>query len=272
MRDFKKVAIVTGASRGIGRATAIKFASSGYYVALAGRSENELDALKKELEDSYSVQALVCVGDAVAPAYGETMVATVVDQWGRVDALINNAAWRTITPMDEMDLADWDKTIRICLTAPAFLAKFVADVMAKQTHGGVIVNISSIMADRAAGYSPAYIACKGALESLTYELAALYGPRNIRVVCVNPGNITTSMSTDYKNAASQNLSDKIANEMHLHTPLGRSGSAEELANVIHWLASEQASFITGTTVVADGGFSHNFNSYPIKKLQFPHSF
>lgn len=272
MHDKDKVAIVTGASRGIGRATAEKFASSGYHVALAGRSGNELDVLKKELEEKYKVQALTCVGDAIEPTYWETMIATVVDRWGRVDTLINNAAWRTITPMDEMNLADWDKTIRICLTAPAFLAKFVADVMAKQGQGGVIVNISSIMGGRAAGYSPAYIACKGALESLTYELAVLYGPRAIRVVCVNPGNIITSMSSDYKNADGHNLSDKIAEEMHGHTPLGRSGSADELANVIHWLASEQASFITGTTVVADGGFSRNFNSYIIKKLQFPHSF
>lgn len=267
-----KVVIITGASRGIGRETALKFAASGHHVALAGRDDAALDLLKHEVEGQHSVEALVYAGDIAEPDYWGTLVSKVTDHWGRIDVLVNNAAWRTIVPMDDIMLSDWDKTIRICLTAPAFLAKEVAGVMATQESGGAIINLSSVMSRRAPGYSPAYIACKGALESLTYELATLYGRRAVRVVCVNPGNVHTDMSSDFQQADGTNVSATIIDDMDRHTPLGRSGTVEELANVIHWLASKEASFITGTTVVADGGFSHNFNSYPLKELQFPRSF
>lgn len=272
MSNVQKVAIVTGASRGIGRETALRFADSDYRVALAGRDAGALEAVKAEINMRSGVEALVCAGDVAQPNYWHELASKVADHWGRIDALVNNAAWRTVEPMDTMELADWDKTIRICLTSPAFLAKAAAAVMATQETGGAIVNVSSVMSSRTPGYSPAYIACKGALESLTYELATLYGPRGIRVVCVNPGNVLTDMSSDYRQADGTDASAILVDDMHRHTPLRRSGSAKELANVIHWLASEDASFVTGTTVVADGGFSHNFNNYSLKKLQFPQAF
>lgn len=272
MIDSKKVAVITGASRGIGRETALRFADSGYHVALMGRDADALEALKAEIEARRGPESMVCPGDVAQPDYWDALTDQVVGRWRRIDVLVNNAAWRTIAPMDSMSLADWDKTIRICLTAPAFLARTVAAVMAKQDTGGAIVNVSSVMSSRTPGYSPAYIACKGALESLTYELATLYGPRGIRVVCVNPGNVLTDMSSDFRRADGTDASSVIVDDMHRHTPLGRSAKPVELANVIHWLASDEATFITGTTVVADGGFSHNFNNYSVKKLQFPQAF
>lgn len=272
MIDSKRVAIISGASRGIGRETTLRFADSGYNVALMGRDADALDTVKTEVEERFGTEAIVCPGDVAHAEYWDVLIAQVMARWHRVDVLVNNAAWRTVVPMDGMSLADWEKTIRICLTAPAFLAKAAADVMARQDKGGVIVNLSSVMSRRAPGYSPAYIACKGAMESLTYELATLYGPRGIRVVCVNPGNVVTDMSSDFTQYDGADASSIIANDMHQHTPLRRSAQPVELANVVHWLASDEASFITGTTVVADGGFSHNFNNYSLKKLQFPHAF
>ncbi len=272
MIDGKKVAVITGASRGIGRETALRFARAGYHVALMGRDADALETLKTEVEARFGTEAMVCPGDVAQADYWDALVAQVVGRWHRIDALVNNAAWRTITPMDGISLAEWDKTIRICLTAPAFLAKAAAEVMARQDAGGAIVNVSSVMSSRTPGYSPAYIACKGAMESLTYELATLYGPRGIRVVCVNPGNVLTDMSSDFRQEDGADASSIIVDDMHQHTPLRRSAQPVELANVIHWLASDEASFITGTTVVADGGFSHNFNNYSLKKLQFPQAF
>jgi len=267
-----KVAIITGASKGIGRSTALKFAANNYKVTLVGRTQEELDQLGLEIEQKYSMDVLICAGDLANEEFLRQVVADTVSKWGRIDTLINNAAWRTIETMRTISLENWEKTIRVCLTAPAFLAKYVAAVMEDSNIQGVIVNISSVMSHRAGGNSPAYIACKGALESLTYELAVLYGPKNIRVVSVNPGNIKTDLSNDYKDEKGNNVSKQLGDQMNDHTPLKRAGTSEEIANVSYWLSSDEASFITGTTILVDGGFLHNFNSYPMKKLQYPKEF
>ncbi len=267
-----KVAIITGASKGIGRSTALKFAANNYNVALVGRTQEELDHLKLEIEQEYGTAAFVFAGDLANEAFLKQIVVDTVRKWGRIDTLINNAAWRTIETMRTISLENWEKTIRVCLTSPAFLAKYVAAVMEELNIEGVIVNISSVMSQRAGGNSPAYIACKGGLESLTYELAVLYGPRNIRVVSVNPGNIKTDLSNDYKDEKGNNVSKQLGDHMNDNTPLKRAGTSEEIANVSYWLSSAEASFITGTTILVDGGFFHNFNSYPMKKLQYPKEF
>ncbi len=267
-----RVAIITGASKGIGRGTALKFAANNYNVALVGRTQEELDQLKFEIEQRYDTEALVCAGDLASDAFLKQIVDDTVRKWGRIDVLINNAAWRTIETMRTISLENWERTIRVCLTAPAFLAKYAAAVMEEMNIAGVIVNISSVMSQRAGGNSPAYLACKGGLESLTFELAVLYGPKNIRVVSVNPGNIKTDLSNDYKDEKGNNVSEQLGDHMKDNTPLKRAGTSEEIANVSYWLSSAEASFITGTTILVDGGFLHNFNSYPMKKLQYPKEF
>ncbi len=267
-----KVAIITGASRGIGRSTALKFASNNYDVTLVGRNQNELDQLKLEIEQRYNTEVLVCAGDLANEEFLRQVVGDTVKKWGRVDALINNAAWRTIETMRNISLENWENTIKVCLTAPAFLAKYAASIMEEKNIAGVIVNISSVMSQSAGGISPAYIACKGGLESLTFELAVLYGPKNIRVVSVNPGNIKTELSNDYLDAKGNNVSEQLGEHMNDSTPLKRAGTSEEIANVSYWLSTPEASFITGTTILVDGGFFHNFNSYQMKKLQYPKEF
>lgn len=269
---MEKVAIISGASRGIGYETARRLAARGYRVALVAREESGLRKLQAVIDEESGAEVLVLTGDLVESSFWETIVKTTMDHWGRIDLLVNNAAWRTIETMHTIGLAEWEKTLRICITAPAFLAKYVATAIAGQQEGGVIINVSSVMSQRTGGYSPAYATSKGALESLTYELATCYGRQGIRVVGVNPGNIKTAMSADYRDSTGNDISDRLEVEMNDMTPLGRAGNTDEIAGLIAWLASGEASFITGTTILADGGFSHNFNSYASKKLQFPDKF
>jgi len=266
-----KVVVITGAASGIGRETAFRFASQGYVLTLGDLPESGLDELSHSISTRFGVGVLSCPGDLTDETYWEAIVASAIERWGRIDVLVNNAAWRTIETMEEIQLDTWEQTLCVCLTAPAFMARAAA-VHMKQQQRGVIVNVSSIMADRAAGYSPAYVACKGGIESLTYELAVLYGPQGIRVVSVCPGNVKTAMSADYRDAAGRDVSGGLEAEFSGMTPLGRTGKPEEIAHAIYWLASDEASFVTGVTLVADGGFSCNLNSYASKKTQFPHKF
>lgn len=263
----KKVVIITGASQGIGRSTALKFAANNYNVTIVGRNREELELLKEEIERDKRPEVLACFGDLTNEEFLMQVIKDTVKKWEKIDVLINNAAWRTIETMRTISLENWETTIKICLTAPAFLAKYAAAIMEENKIAGVIVNISSVMSQRAGGTSPAYIACKGGIESLTFELAALYGPKNIRVVAVSPGNIQTNLSSDYTDGDGKNISDQLGDHINDNTPLQRAGNAEEIANVSYWLSTNEASFITGTTILVDGGFSHNFNAYTMKKLQ-----
>lgn len=269
--ENKKVAIVTGAAGGIGEAIALKFAAGGYALALVDIDAEGLARLKIKLE-ALRCDFLCIPGDLQDEYFINLIIAKTIDQWGRIDVLINNAVWRTLETMRSISLKDWEKTLRICLTAPAFLAKHAAAVMEGKGIPGVIINISSVMSQRAGGSSPAYITCKGGMESLTYELAVLYGPKGIRVIAVNPGNIETGLSSDYTDEAGNNISGRLGDWMNDNTPLQRKGTAEEIANVVCWLSTAEASFITGTSIQADGGFFHNFNAYQMKKLQFPKEF
>lgn len=265
------VVIITGAASGIGRATALKFAANGYALTLVDINLSGLNDLEKKLKDMHC-DSLCIHADLQDLHLISEIVEKTVAKWGRIDVLINNAAWRTIETMRSISLENWEKTLKISLTAPAFLAKHAAVIMEKKGIPGVIINISSIMSKRAGGNSPAYIACKGGIESLTYELAVLYGPKGIRVVAVNPGNIETDINKDYKDEKGQNISEDLIKIMNDTTPLQRSGSPEEIANVIYWLSSKESSFITGTSILVDGGFFHNFNAYRSKKIQFPREF
>lgn len=266
----KPVALITGASRGIGAATAVTFAQRGYRTALVARSRQELEATAQAVSDAGS-EAIVCAGDLADLAFAESAVTQTLQAWGRIDALVNNAAWRELVTMRTITLESWEKTLRICLTAPAFLARWAAADMEKRGRGAII-NISSVMSQQAAGFGPAYIASKGGLDALTYDLAALYGPKGIRVVAVNPGAIDTDMSADYTSAEGESLSRDIRQWGEDMIPLRRWGTPQEIANVIVWLASDEASYISGTTIFADGGWRHQHMLYNLKHRQFPEEF
>lgn len=268
----KKVVIITGAAGGIGRATAKKFAEADFRLVLSDIAKEPLMALAADLKNRYNVDCLPVVGDLAQPAYLEQLVKQTIAQYGRIDALVNNAAWRTLETLRTMEIETWEKTLRVCLTAPVFLTKWVAQHMEKQGDGGVIVNVSSVMASRPSGCGPAYIAAKGALESLTAELAITYGRSGIRVVGVAPGYIATELSNDYVDPEGENISASMTAELTDFIPLARGGNPGEVADAISWLCSPQASYISGTTLTIDGGLKPNFSKYSIKHLQFPNEF
>jgi NAD(P)-dependent dehydrogenase (short-subunit alcohol dehydrogenase family) len=265
----RPVAIVTGASRGIGNAIARRFIREGYNVTVNSEDVNEL---LNAFPDLPAKQILHLPGDLADLNWVPSLVEKTVGKWGRIDALINNAAWRVIEPLRTASLENWERTLRICLTTPAFLTKWVVSRLEAMKIPGVIINISSIMSERTAGTSAAYVVAKGGLLSLTSEMAALYGPSGIRVIAVSPGNITTRLSQDFVDPDGQDITDRLTSQMEDQTPLQRSGHPEEIANAVVWLCGSEASFITGTNLVIDGGFSTNFNSYELKKLQFPDQF
>jgi 3-oxoacyl-[acyl-carrier protein] reductase len=262
-----RVAFITGAARGIGAATALELSRRGYRLALLDRLKTDLQAVAKQTCD-IGVETLPLAGDLADLDFVQYAVHSAIEQFGRVDVLVNNAAWREVQTLRETDLATWEKTLRICLTAPVFLAKWAAEAMERQGRG-VIINISSIRTQQCDGTAAAYVAAKGALDALTYELAALYGSCGIRVVTVRPGAIDTQLSADLGPAdAMRNL---VADCID-HTPLLRFGRPDEIARTIAWLASDEASFITGTTITVDGGLSHNAYGLSIKRQTKPDQF
>ncbi len=266
----KPVALITGASQGIGAATAKEFAARGYRTTLVARDSVKLAAVAAEVQRAGS-EALVCSGDLADMDFARSTVQETIKKWGRIDVLVNNAAWREIITMRNISVESWERTLRVCLTTPAFLARWTAEHMEKK-HSGVIVNVSSIQSQMVAGISPAYCAAKGALDSLTYELATLYGPSGIRVVSLNLGAIDTEMSGDYESADGKNISQELRQKGEDMIPLRRFGAAQEAARTIAWLSGDDASYVTGTCIVADGGWSHQISPYSTKRRQFPDQF
>ena len=191
--------------------------------------------------------------------------------WGRLDVLVNNAAWRELRNMRDIDIDSWDRTIRICLTVPAFLTRWSAEVMQRQGRG-VVVNVSSMNSHFTAGFAAAYSAAKGGLDSLTYDLAALYGHQGIRIVAINPGAVDTDLSRDYTDAPQSDTARQLRQTSEDLTPLGRWAEPEEIARSIAMLASDDASFVTGTTLRVDGGWSRNNLPRSLKKKIHPDAF
>ena len=262
---------LTGASRGIGAAAAVAFAERGYNVALLDRDQDGLGDTADRARDR-GADVITFAVDLSDLAASNAAIDQAIARWRRLDVLVNNAAWRTHETMRSMSIEIWEKTLRICLTAPAFLAKRAAEAMGERGQGGVILNISSMMSERAAGTSPADIASKGGLDALTYELANLYGPVGIRVIAVNPGWIDTEMSADYMTPEGESLGQKLHDAAKDAVPLRRPGTAEEVAKALVWLASPEASYITGTRFLIDGGWTHQHLGHGLKRLQFPEDF
>lgn len=239
-----KVALVTGAARGIGLATARKFLAEGWRVALLD-IEGELQAsAAAALQNPDDTLAITCdVSDAAAVA---AAMAAIMSRFGRLDALVNNAGIAVFAPVLETSDADWNRIMAVNLTGPFLCTRAAAPLMREQ-GGGAIVNVTSISAVRASTLRSAYGTSKAGLAHLTKQLAVELASLNIRVNAVAPGPVDTAM-------AKQVHTREIRADYHDAIPLNRYGLEEELAEAIYFLCSERASYITGQILAVDGGF------------------
>lgn len=240
----QKVALVTGAARGIGLATAKKFLAEGWRVALLDIEGELLGRALAEIGQSEATLALTCdISDSVA--VGAAMKA-IERQFGRLDALVNNAGIAVFAPLMETSDADWRRVIEVNLTGPFLCSKAAVPLM-REVGCGAIVNVTSISAVRASTLRSAYGTSKAGLAHLTKQLAVELAALNIRVNGVAPGPVDTAM-------AKQVHTPEIRADYHDAIPLNRYGLEEELAEAIFFLCSERASYITGQILAVDGGF------------------
>ncbi|TKW78155.1 MAG: SDR family oxidoreductase [Bradyrhizobium icense] len=239
-----KVALVTGAARGIGLATAKRFLAEGFRVALLDIEAELLKGAVAATGDPDNTLALHCdVSDAKAVA---AAMATLSQRFGRLDALVNNAGVAVFAPIMETSDADWSRILEVNLTGPFLCTKAAAPLMREQ-GGGAIVNITSISAVRASTLRSAYGTSKAGLAHLTKQLAVELASLGIRVNAVAPGPVETAMAKAVH-------TPEIRADYHDAIPLNRYGLEEELAEAIFFLCSDRASYITGQILAVDGGF------------------
>jgi NAD(P)-dependent dehydrogenase (short-subunit alcohol dehydrogenase family) len=242
LRD--KVAIITGASRGIGASAARVFAAAGARVVLAARSEQALEALADEIK-AVGGRALAVTTDVGDPDAVARLVERAVGAFGRLDIAFNNAGdGHMPAPLADLGVEDFDRAVRGSLRGVFLAMKYEIPAMLA-SGGGAIVNMSSTAGAQGVRGMGAYVAAKHGVIGLTESAALDYGARGIRVNAIAPGPILTE-----RLAA---LSDEQRAPVVRAVPMGRAGLPEEVAALAAWLCSDQASFITGATVPVDGG-------------------
>jgi 3-oxoacyl-[acyl-carrier protein] reductase len=238
-----RVALITGASQGIGRACALVLAEAGATVALAARNQEKLDEVAAQIS-SAGGQASVFALDVTNEEQIKATVKEILAKHGRVDVLVNNAGVTKDQLFMRMKRADWDTVIHTNLTSAFLLSQAVISSMMKQRWGR-IVNITSVVGQTGQAGQVNYAASKAGLIGLTMAMAREVASRNITCNAVAPGFIETAMTSV--------LSDELKAKMNKQIPLGRQGTDVEIANAVKFLASEEASYITGHVLNVNGG-------------------
>lgn len=246
MKD--KVALVTGASSGIGRASALLFARNGARVLAVGRSEGDLGSLREDARD-HSGTIKTHLADVLEYSQIDQLVSETVDQFGQIDVLVNSAGIIKNGSIEDTTLDEWDKMMNINLKSVFYLMqKCIPHLEASK---GNIVNVSSVTGTRAFPGVLAYCVSKAGVDQLTRCAALELAKKGIRVNAVNPGVVETNLHK----RGGMGLEDYerfLANAANTH-PLGRAGHPSEVAELIYFLASEKAGWITGVTYSIDGG-------------------
>ncbi|HEX2088433.1 MAG TPA: SDR family NAD(P)-dependent oxidoreductase [Actinomycetota bacterium] len=243
----EQVAIVTGGSKGIGRAIALAFAEAGAAVALAARGEDDLVQTAKEIEAAGG-QAIPVVTDVTDPAQVEALVGKTVDAFGTVDILVNNAgAAPFLSTIDQIRLEGFEKYFRVNFMSAVYCSKAVAPILLPKGSGSVL-NVASVAGFIASPGLTYYAGAKAAMINLTKTLAREWAASGIRVNAVAPGWVETDMNERARDRAPEFVRSTTA-----AIPLGRWGQPEEVAAAALFLCSPAASFITGAVLVIDGG-------------------
>jgi len=242
-----RVAIVTGASSGLGARFARVLDAAGARVVLAARRVERLDALAAELSDALPVAC-----DLAEPGSPAGLVATTLEHYGQVDVVVNNAGFGDGVPATEQPLDDFRRELEVNLIAPFEIARSAARAMIASERAGSVVNIASIWGLVGVGQIPdaGYAASKGGMVSMTRELAAQWARKGIRVNTLAPGWFRSEMTEDtmFGNEGSMRW-------LRQRTPMGRGGEVHELDGALLFLASDASTFVTGTVLPVDGGWT-----------------
>ena len=239
-----KVAVITGAARGIGLAIAERFLAEGYRVSLLDIDGDTLEHTAERLTPPENVLAITC--DVAEPEQVRSAIDQTVLEFGRIDALVNNAGIAVFKPLLEHSYEEWSRVLAVNLNGPFLCTQACAPHMLK-AGGGAVVNIGSISGLRASTLRVAYGTSKAALMHLTKQQAAELGIRGIRVNAVAPGPVDTAM-------AKQVHTPDIRASYHDAIPLNRYGTEQEIAAAVWFLCSDGGSYINGQTLAVDGGF------------------
>ena len=243
-----KVAIVTGGNGGIGLGMAQGLAGAGADIAVVGRNEAKSIAAVAELRGR-GVRAISVAADVTDKAAVAAMVERTARELGRIDILVNNAGINIRKPPHTLDIAEWDSVIGTNLTSAFLCSQAVYGAM-KETGGGKIINIGSMMSIFGASFAPAYAASKGGIVQFTRSCACAWAADNIQVNAVLPGWI----DTDLTRRAREEI-DGLHDRVLARTPTARWGAAADFAGIAVFLASGASDFVTGTAIPVDGGYS-----------------
>lgn len=241
-----KIALITGATSGMGLETAKLFLREGAKVVLTGRSQEKLDALTSELSGDY----LLVKAEASSVSDSKKLIATTVDAFGKIDILFLNAGIFRLENIDALTEEIFDEVYNINVRGPVFTVKAANDHL---NEGASIIFNTSVTNVKGFGGMAAYASSKAALRSLTRTLAAEFGPRGIRVNAISPGPIDTPIYGKH-NVPQENI-DAMASNFPAMVSLGRFGNSDEVAATALFLASSDSSYITGAEIPVDGGFA-----------------
>lgn len=246
MRLSGKIALITGGSAGIGKAIAVRFGAEGARIAITGRDKETLELAAAEIKE-HGGDAIAISGDVQRVADVANMVRTVLDRWGTIDVLVNNAGICSTSPFLEISEEDWDRHMAINLKGTFLVGQAVAREMAKRGDGGSIINMSSVNGLAAEADQAHYNATKGGINLLTMSMALELAPLGIRANALCPGFIETRLTKSL-------IDNTAAIGPYLRTiPMGRVGQPDEIADAALFLASGDSRYMTGHCLVVDGG-------------------
>lgn len=248
MRFQDQVVVITGGGSGIGRECAFQFAAEGAQVAVSDVDLETAEGTAEEVRKRGG-RAAAFVLDTTEPAAVTTFFDTVEKRFGGLNVLVNSAGIREISPVIDLSYEDWSRVMNVNVTGVFLCAQAFLRLMMKADRKGAIVNLASTLGKTAAPNRPAYVASKHAVVGLTKELGLEFGQTGIRINAVGPGVTRTSLTERYFQDADMAQTIKSIHAMN------RWGEASEVAKAILFLASDDASFITGTTLMVDGGWT-----------------